>query len=174
MCGIVGTINKPFDNSVLDLIKHRGPDDGEILDLNISDSKITLGHRRLSIQDLSAAGHQPMYSYCGKFVIIFNGEIYNHLDLRKKLTDIEFKGHSDTETIVNYIAKFGIESIKDLNGIFGFSLLDVENNKLYVARDRYGVKPIYFCVKDDEFIFCLLYTSPSPRDRQKSRMPSSA
>jgi len=144
MCGIVGTINKSFNNTILDLINHRGPDDSEILDLGIGKNKITLGHRRLAIQDLSSAGHQPMYSVCEKFIIIFNGEIYNHLDLRKKLDSIEFNGHSDTETIVNYIAKFGIGSVKDFNGIFGFSFLDIENEKLYLVRDRYGIKPFYY------------------------------
>jgi asparagine synthase (glutamine-hydrolysing) len=153
MCGIVGTINKHFDNKVLDLIKHRGPDDSEILNLSIENNDITLGHRRLSIQDLSSAGHQPMYSVCGKFIIIFNGEIYNHLELRKKLGSIKFKGHSDTETIVNYLAKFGIESVKDFNGIFGFSLIDIENKKLFLVRDRYGIKPIYFYNEEDTLIY---------------------
>lgn len=144
MCGIVGTINKPFEKDLLEIISHRGPDDSDIQKLHILDNEITLGHVRLSIQDLSQAGHQPMYSACGKFVIIFNGEIYNHLDLREKLDGTEWRGHSDTETIVNYIAKFGIESIKDFNGIFGFSIVDIEKQKLYIARDRYGVKPIYY------------------------------
>lgn len=153
MCGIIGAINRPFDSDVLDLIKHRGPDDSEILNLAIENNEITLGHRRLSIQDLSSAGHQPMYSACGKFVIIFNGEIYNHLDLRTNLTDIEFKGHSDTETIVNYIAKYGIASVKNFNGIFGFSLVDIENKKLYLVRDRYGVKPIYFYENDKSLVY---------------------
>lgn len=153
MCGIVGTVNKPFDNQTLDLIRHRGPDDGDIVTLEAGDDEIYLGHRRLSIQDLTSAGHQPMHSACGKFVIIFNGEIYNHLELREKLPDIEWRGHSDTETIVNYIARYGIESIRDFNGIFGFGLFDIENSKLYVARDRYGVKPIYFYQAETELIF---------------------
>jgi len=152
MCGIVGTVNKPFDNQTLDLIRHRGPDDGDIVKLEAGDDEIYLGHRRLSIQDLSKAGHQPMYSACRKFVIIFNGEIYNHLELREKLPDIEWRGHSDTETIVNYIARYGIESIRDFNGIFGFGLFDIENSKLYVARDRYGVKPVYYYNNDSCFV----------------------
>lgn len=153
MCGIVGTVNKPFDNQTLDLIRHRGPDDGDIVKLEAGDDEIYLGHRRLSIQDLSSAGHQPMYSACKKFVIIFNGEIYNHLGLREKLSNIEWRGHSDTETIVNYIARFGIESIRDFNGIFGFGLFDIKNNKLYIARDRYGVKPVYYYQAETELIF---------------------
>jgi asparagine synthase (glutamine-hydrolysing) len=118
MCGILGTINKLFDEKTLSLIKHRGPDDNDIIKLLISNNELLFGHVRLSIQDLSQAGHQPMYSHCGNYLIIFNGEIYNHLDLRKKLNNIDFKGHSDTETIVNYIAKYGIESVNELNGIF--------------------------------------------------------
>ncbi len=153
MCGILGTVNRVFDEDVLAEIEHRGPDDGEILNLVVLNNHIGLGHRRLSIQDLSHAGHQPMYSADGKFVIIFNGEIYNHLELRKNLMDISFKGHSDTETIVNYIAKFGIDAIKEFNGIFGFSLLDIEKGKLYLVRDRYGVKPIYYYQHNHEFIY---------------------
>ena len=153
MCGILGTINQQFDKSTLDLIKHRGPDDSDIIDLNIENSEIILGHRRLSIQDLSSAGHQPMYSSCRKYVIIFNGEIYNHLELKEKLKDIKFNGHSDTETIVNYIAKYGISSVKDFNGIFGFSIVDIENKKLYLVRDRYGVKPIYYYQNNNSLIY---------------------
>jgi len=152
MCGILGSVNKTFDESVLDLIKHRGPDDGKIISLNLDENRVTLGHRRLSIQDLSVAGQQPMYSACGKYVIVFNGEIYNHLELRKNLTEIEFNGHSDTETIVNYMAKFGVESLKEFNGIFGLALLDIEKNSIYLARDRFGVKPLYFTTQS-AFVF---------------------
>lgn len=153
MCGILGTINKTFDKNILETISHRGPDDNDILNIQNSSGEINLGHVRLSIQDLSTAGHQPMYSVCKKFVIIFNGEVYNHLELRAKITDISWNGHSDTETIVNYIAKFGIESIKDFNGIFGFAIYDIENKRIYIARDRYGVKPIYYYHDDNKFIF---------------------
>ena len=153
MCGIVGSINQPFKKNILELIAHRGPDDSELISLNIEENQLCLGHTRLSIQDLTTAGHQPMYSADKKFIIIFNGEIYNHLELRKKLENIEFNGHSDTETIVNYMAKFGIESIKEFNGIFGLSLLDIENQKLYLARDRFGVKPVYYYSQEDKFVF---------------------
>ena len=153
MCGIVGSINVPFDNKTLDLIAHRGPDDNDIINLTVDSSNITLGHTRLSIQDLTSAGHQPMYSACGNFVIIFNGEIYNHLDLRKKLTDVTFRGHSDTETIVNYIAVFGIDAVKDFNGIFGMSIIDIKSQKMYLVRDRYGVKPIYFHQSDNTLLY---------------------
>lgn len=153
MCGILGTINKPFDKNVLELISHRGPDYSNIIHLRNDDKDIYFGHVRLSIQDLSRAGHQPMYSDDGNYLIIFNGEIYNHLELRKKLLDINWKGHSDTETIVNYIAKFGIDSVKDFNGIFAFAVLDIPKKKLYIVRDRYGVKPIYFSIYEDKLVF---------------------
>lgn len=153
MCGIVGSVNQPFKENILELISHRGPDYSELVKLNIKENRLCLGHTRLSIQDLSVAGHQPMYSADKKFIIIFNGEIYNHLELRKELTNITFNGHSDTETIVNYMAKFGIESVKKFNGIFGFSLLDIENEKLYLARDRFGVKPIYYYTKNEKLVF---------------------
>jgi len=153
MCGILGSVNKTFEKDTLELISHRGPDDNDIVHLNIEENSVHLGHVRLSIQDLSAAGHQPMYSADKKFIIIFNGEIYNHLDLRKELQEINFYGHSDTETIVNYMAKYGIDSAKKFNGIFSFSLLDIEKQKLYIVRDRFGVKPLYYYHKNKEFIF---------------------
>ncbi len=153
MCGILGSINQKIDDNTLDLIRHRGPDDGGIEEFNIGKENIAFGHRRLSIQDLSSAGHQPMASTFGKYIIIFNGEIYNHYDLREKLQDIVFKGHSDTETIVNYIARFGIEAVKDFNGIFAFALLDVEKEKIYLVRDRFGVKPLYYYQHKEQFLF---------------------
>jgi asparagine synthase (glutamine-hydrolysing) len=153
MCGILGTINKSIDNELLSEISHRGPDDFDLIKKTIQNNDIFLGHVRLSIQDLTQAGHQPMYSHCKKFIIIFNGEIYNHMQLREKLPNIVFNGHSDTETIVNYIARYGILSIKEFNGIFAFALLDIESNKLFIVRDRYGVKPIYFTIKEEELIF---------------------
>lgn len=153
MCGILGSINLLFNKEILDLIIHRGPDGYGLDSFEYANNLITLGHRRLSIVDLSETGHQPMTSQCGNFTIIFNGEIYNHQDLRKRLSDIDFKGHSDTETIVNYISKFGIDSIKDFNGIFAFGILDRKNNKLHIARDRYGVKPVYYYHKDNQIAF---------------------
>lgn len=153
MCGILGSINLLFNKDTLDLILHRGPDSYGLDSFEYSSNLITLGHRRLSIVDLSETGHQPMTSQCGNYTIIFNGEIYNHQDLRKKLPEIDFKGHSDTETIVNYVSKFGIESIKDFNGIFAFGILDRKNNKLHITRDRYGVKPIYYYHKNNQIVF---------------------
>src|SRR6516165_2936417 len=113
MCGILGSVNTPYDNAILDTIKHRGPDDFGIETFPIADNTVILSQRRLSIIDLSPAGHQPMSTSCGNYSIIFNGEIYNYQDLKDKLpTDIVFRGHSDTETILYYLKEFGVEGIR--------------------------------------------------------------
>jgi len=153
MCGILGSVNQDFEEEVLDLLAHRGPDDRGIERIKLNTQAITLGHVRLSIQDLSDAGHQPMYSHDKRHILIFNGEVYNHLELRKKLPEVNFEGHSDTETILHYMAKFGIASVKDFNGIFAFALLDIQTQKLYLARDRFGVKPIYYHHHNESLLF---------------------
>ena len=116
MCGISGFLSNELDNSTIpetakfmaDQLKHRGPDNSGIwFDKNIG---IALAHQRLSIVDLSIAGTQPMLSYCGRYYIIFNGEIYNHLDIRSEIKEvIKWKGHSYSETLINAISYFGIE-----------------------------------------------------------------
>ncbi|HXR82768.1 MAG TPA: asparagine synthase (glutamine-hydrolyzing) [Hanamia sp.] len=154
MCGILGTVNQPFDNSILELIRHRGPDDFGIEDYESNENKIQFGHRRLSIIDLSSAGHQPMNSEDKNYGIIFNGEIYNHTQLRSRLpSKINFKGHSDTETILNYLIEFGIESIKDFNGIFAIAFFNKIKKKLFLARDPFGVKPLYYNINENKIIF---------------------
>jgi asparagine synthase (glutamine-hydrolysing) len=125
---------------------HRGPDDFGIESFEINNHRVQFGHRRLAIVDLSSAGHQPMISNCKNYSIIFNGEIYNHLELRSKLSnDIEFKGHSDTETILYYLKTYGAAGIKDFNGIFAIAFIDRIEGRLYLARDPFGVKPLYYC-----------------------------
>ena len=153
MCGIAGSVNTEINDCTLDFIKHRGPDSNGLIRENIRGNSVFLGHTRLSIVDLSEAGRQPMYSDCSNYCITFNGEIYNHTELRKKLTDVNFKGHSDTETILYYVRKFGIESIKDFKGIFAFGFLDKKENKLYLVRDQFGVKPLYFYFEANKLIF---------------------
>lgn len=153
MCGIAGSVNTAMDSKTLKLIRHRGPDHQALVEENIGDHKVYLGHARLSILDLSEAGNQPMYTQCGNYCIIFNGEVYNHLELRKKLTDVQFRGHSDTESILYYIKKFGIESVSDFNGIFAFALLDKVERKLYLVRDHLGVKPLYYYFSDNKLVF---------------------
>lgn len=153
MCGILGSINIQFNEDTLNLINHRGPDFGKIIEFHYDSDIILLGHRRLSIMDLSELGNQPMSTSDGRFHIIFNGEIYNHLDLRDKLKEIEFVSHSDTETILYYLAKFGIEGVKDFNGIFSLAFWDSTSGKLFLIRDPFGVKPLYYFVKNEKIIF---------------------
>jgi asparagine synthase (glutamine-hydrolysing) len=153
MCGIAGSVNTEINDQTLDLIRHRGPDANGFVQENINENRIYLGHTRLSIVDLSEAGSQPMYSDCGNYCITFNGEIYNHLELRKKLSGINFKGHSDTETILYYIREFGIESITDFKGIFAFGFLDKVQQKLFLVRDQFGVKPLYYYFSANKLIF---------------------
>lgn len=153
MCGILGSINHSFDETLLDLIKHRGPDGSGLIHLEVAASFIALAHRRLAIVDLSPAGHQPMCDSSGRYNIIFNGEIYNHLDLRRFIGDVAFKGHSDTETILHLFAQKGIEAVRDLNGIFAFAFVDKDKGKLYLARDPFGVKPLYYCQDGNRLVF---------------------
>ncbi|MBL4879699.1 MAG: asparagine synthase (glutamine-hydrolyzing) [Oleispira sp.] len=154
MCGILGSVNFAFDKKTLALMAHRGPDDFGLERFSVNDHSVCFGQQRLSIIDLSPAGHQPMVSNCGNYVIIFNGEIYNHLELRSQLSkNIEYRGHSDTETILNYLIKFGINGIADFNGIYAFAFLDIRNQKLVLARDSFGVKPLYFFQNENSLIF---------------------
>lgn len=153
MCGILGSINIKIDEDVLGLIGHRGPDDSGLITLKSHFHNLWLGHKRLAILDLTPAGHQPMISDCGNYMLIFNGEIYNHLDIRKALKQKHFQGHSDTETILYSLKENGIESAGKFNGIFSFAFLDLVNQKLFIARDFFGVKPLYYSLTSDGFIF---------------------
>ena len=159
MCGLAGFFSaKSAADSALILwhmgaaIASRGPDDASIW--RDDQAGIGLAHRRLSILDLSPAGHQPMVSACGRFVIAFNGEIYNHLDLRKDLVDITWRGHSDTETLLAAIAAWGIEeTLKCIVGMFALALWDRETHTLTLARDRMGEKPLYYGQLGGVFLF---------------------
>lgn len=158
MCGINGIIN--FNNSKVKeekielmnkLIKHRGPDsDGTFIDGNVG-----LGHVRLSIIDLSDAGAQPFFSIDKKYIIIFNGEIYNYIELKEDLLKkgYEFKSSSDTEVLLNMYIEYKEKCLDYLNGMFSFCIYEKENNKIFLARDRIGIKPLYFYKDDKQFIF---------------------
>lgn len=124
-------------------IQHRGPDDaGAWAD---AQAGMALGFRRLSIVDLSAAGHQPMHSAGGRYVITFNGEIYNHLALRAELGALQWRGHSDTETLLAGFEAWGVEeTLKKTVGMFAIALWDVQTRTLHLARDRFGEKPLYY------------------------------
>jgi len=153
MCGILGSVNIPLDQNILPLLHHRGPDSSGYLNYTCNNSQVFLGQTRLSIVDLSDAGSQPMLSHCGNYALIYNGEIYNHQSLREKLTENIFKGHSDTETMLHYLIKYGIGALKDFNGIFAFALLDKLKNKLLLVRDPFGVKPLYYYQKAGKLLF---------------------
>lgn len=137
-------------------IQHRGPDDAGIwLD---EDYGIALAHRRLSIIDLSPAGHQPMLSPCGRFTLVYNGEIYNHQDLRAELVDegghFDWRGHSDTETLLAGLRHWGVVgTLQRLNGMFAFALWDRVERALFLARDRMGEKPLYYGGSGGSFLF---------------------
>jgi asparagine synthase (glutamine-hydrolysing) len=167
MCGLTGfwasesqlprTVSLKTCETMANSLQHRGPDD---LGLWLDESAgIALGHRRLAILDLSQAGHQPMVSVCGRYVMAFNGEIYNHLELRRELGGLGlprfarnygtladgWRGHSDTETLLAGIAAWGLEAtLKRCVGMFAISLWDRQTQTLSLARDRLGEKPLYY------------------------------
>lgn len=157
MCGIVGFIdkNKNIDtlNDMLKIQSYRGPDDsGVYFD---EKSGVHFGHNRLSIQDLSSHGHQPFVSDCGNYIIVFNGEVYNFKAIRTELQNLgyNFISNSDTEVILYSYKQWGIDCIHKFIGMFAFSILDKLNNKLFLVRDRAGVKPLYYYKVENEFIF---------------------
>lgn len=163
MCGIAGFLSgKNIENaeqilkSMGEEISHRGPDDfGVWCDV---EEGIGFSHRRLSILDLSPLGHQPMQSVSARYMMIFNGEIYNHLEIRdnleKEYGSIEWRGHSDTETILKSIDLKGIkETVISLVGMFAIALWDKENKELTLVRDRMGEKPLYYGWQGETFLF---------------------
>ena len=165
MCGIAGFMNDEsraltastaIAAQMALAIQHRGPDDaGAWAD---EQAGIALGHRRLSIVDLSPAGHQPMASAGGRYVIAFNGEIYNHLELRAELQAAGvapvWRGHSDTETLLAAFERWGVETtLQKTVGMFAIALWDVRDRTLHLARDRFGEKPLYYGWVNDAFVF---------------------
>ncbi|HMV85725.1 MAG TPA: asparagine synthase (glutamine-hydrolyzing) [Blastocatellia bacterium] len=132
---------------------HRGPDDQGTFVSN--DRRCALVHTRLSIQDLSPAGHQPMPTPDGRYWITFNGEIYNFKELRRELERAgeSFASHSDTEVILKLYVRFGADCLEHLRGMFAFAVWDAEERKLFIARDRLGIKPLYFYAEDGKLIF---------------------
>lgn len=158
MCGFVGFFKNDFNISdaniklaaMLKSITHRGPDDYGTW----HDKSLFLGHRRLSIHDLSNAGQQPMHSHSGRYLIVFNGEIYNFEDIRADLPAFNWRGASDTEVMLCAIDLWGIEeALKKFNGMFAFALWDKEKKMLTLARDRFGEKPLYYGFVNGCFVF---------------------
>lgn len=158
MCGIAGFSQFHYQEgteteleAMGQAIFHRGPDAGG----TYLDKHIGLCHRRLSILDLSEAGNQPMFSADGNLVIVFNGEIYNFLELREDLEKqgVRFKSHTDTEVILELYAREGTSCLEKLNGMFAFALWDKNKQELFIARDRLGKKPLYYYSQDGRFAF---------------------
>ena len=162
MCGFAGYIGGIFEagqtgaERQLELMARtiisRGPDSfGHWIDEN---NAVALTHRRLAVLDLSAAGHQPFVSRSGRYVIVYNGEIYNHLELREELKSNLWVGHSDTETLLACIEEFGLKTaLSKTSGMFAFALWDRKNKELSLARDRIGEKPLYYGWQNNVFLF---------------------
>jgi asparagine synthase (glutamine-hydrolysing) len=159
MCGINGIafssrskreINERMLREMRDVIFHRGPDDGGIF----VDKRIGLGHRRLSIVDVTR-GHQPMFNEDGSLVITYNGEVYNHADFREELEakGHNFQTHCDTETILHLYEEYGSNCVEKLRGMFAFAIWNRREKSLFIARDRLGVKPLYYVFDDDGNLF---------------------
>jgi asparagine synthase (glutamine-hydrolysing) len=159
MCGICGIampkkLNRRVDEAQLkrmrDALVHRGPDDAG----NFIDGGIGLGHRRLSIVDLGG-GHQPMTNEDGQIQIVFNGEIYNHRDHRPMLESRghRYRSYSDTETIIHLYEEFGVEAVQHLRGMFAFAIWDGGKQRLMIARDRLGIKPVYYTLTPEGELF---------------------
>jgi len=148
MCGIAGiyglarNLSSSAIQKMSDGLEHRGPDDSGIF----SDENIALGHRRLSIVDLSPRGHQPMWSIDRRLVIVHNGEVYNFRSIRAQLQDrgYQFNSDTDTEVILAAFAEWGKECLGRFNGMFSFAIYDTEAQELFIARDRLGIKPLYY------------------------------
>ena len=158
MCGIAGIVH--FDGApasstslkkMTDVIAHRGPDgEGQFVD-----GSVGLGHRRLSIIDLSPSGRQPMATADGRFVITYNGEVYNFRELRTELASRghKFVSQTDSEVVLKSFAEWGIECLDRFNGMFAFAVYAKDENKVYLARDRYGIKPLYYAQFGDTVLF---------------------
>ncbi|MGD8838567.1 MAG: N-acetylglutaminylglutamine amidotransferase, partial [Gammaproteobacteria bacterium] len=158
MCGLFGALS--FDTNSIPpeqaeamsaRVARRGPDDrGEYYD-----GPVMLGHRRLSIIDLSPAGHQPMADASGRYHIVFNGTIYNYPELREQLIGLgyRFNSHSDTEVILNAYAHWGDDCVELLHGMFAFAIWDSVRRNLFLARDRMGIKPLYYARSPAGFYF---------------------
>lgn len=156
MCGIAGYISSteyPLDQ-MLDAIKHRGPDDQGIYTATCGDYKIAIGHRRLNILDLTAAAHQPMIDETSRYVLCYNGELYNYKVLATKyLKGASFRSTGDTEVLLRLWANEGESVLRELNGDFAFCVWDEELKTMTLARDRAGVKPLYYMVTDRGLLF---------------------
>lgn len=158
MCGITGILRSDGEipsrrtlEEMTDIISHRGPDGSGYY----IDGPVGLGHRRLAILDLTDAGHQPMLSNDGRYSISYNGEIYNFIELRTELEALghTFRSRTDTEVILTAYVAWGCDCVKRFNGMFAFVVWDRIRRELFIARDRYGIKPLYYAFLESSFVF---------------------
>lgn len=163
MCGIAGIVGALSSSQVNAAVRamtdaqlHRGPDDGGSTVISVGDGAVGLGNRRLAIQDLSPLGHQPMVNEATGDILVYNGEIYNAPALRDRMkTDgFEFRGHSDTEVLLRAYERWGTGCLKFLRGMFAFALWNFRRSRLIIARDRMGIKPLYYAEKKGEWFIC--------------------
>jgi asparagine synthase (glutamine-hydrolysing) len=179
MCGIVGQIvldgeiNRDRFAKATDTLTHRGPDGGGLY--FSENGRIALGHRRLSFLDLSDSGKQPMESADGNVVISFNGEIYNYRELKAELAgEYPFKTDTDTEVLIAAYLNWGIGFLKRIKGMFAFALYDHSENQVYLVRDRFGIKPLYYCAQHSRFTFASELKAILVADGEKKRVNYSA
>ena len=154
MCGILGTLPKTehcIFKHALDMLKHRGPDD---LGVETVNNEITLGHRRLSIVDIDH-GHQPMFDSTKRYSVVFNGEIYNFIEIKKELEGLgcRFKSNSDTEVLLNAYIKWNDKCVLKFNGMWAFAIWDDYKKELFLSKDRFGKKPLFYAEINGKFIF---------------------
>jgi asparagine synthase (glutamine-hydrolysing) len=183
MCGINGIVTKSLKINVRDIVStmnneiiHRGPDDDGLYTYNSGNVNVAIGMRRLSIIDVNS-GSQPIISADKNFIIVFNGEIYNYKVLKEKLKishDIKFKTNSDTEVILKLYECHGIKSFGMLDGMFSFSIIDKTKNKIYIARDFFGEKPLYYTKTNDSILWSSELKSIVKTKQQKLRISKKA
>jgi len=157
MCGLAGYVGSRANEqavrvaAMLSTIAHRGPDDEGVW----GDEQAMLGHRRLSIIDTSAAGHQPMLSACGRYVLTYNGEIYNYLEIRQELVreGLQFRSQSDSEVLLAAFQAWGDACVRRFNGMWAFAIWDRQSRRLFVSRDRFGEKPFYYVMTGETLWF---------------------
>ncbi len=172
MCGIAGivSLSKSLDerkntlHKMLQVQAHRGPDAQQ----DWHDTACSFGHNRLSIIDLSDEANQPMHSHCGRYVVVFNGEIYNYIEIKNELKNhFLFTTQSDTEVLLSAYIHWGKSFLDKLNGMFSIAIWDKNEQKLFIARDRFGVKPFYFFKNEEQFVFAseikTLFTAEVPK-----------
>lgn len=175
MCGIFGAVwlrassAVPKFDGAIEALRFRGPDDKGLDQFDCGPTQVAMGHTRLSIIDLSSAGHQPMVSKDGKFSIVFNGEIYNYLELRSDLMAMghEFVSNSDTEVLLTAWRQWGAECLPRLVGMFAFAVLDKISGTLTCVRDAFGIKPFFYTKEQDAFFFASEIPAIKALKRQK-------